>query len=65
VKQPTAEQMIQKLGEPARKLIENSLSWLDEHEPTWDFLETPVDRWEFIESLLERAKFAKDNYDGQ
>lgn len=36
-----------------KKLIEDSLSWLDKNEPKWD-LDEPIDRKAFIKELLDR-----------
>jgi len=49
------EELITRYGEPYRRLITDSLRWLDSAEPTWG-LDEPINREEFIEGLLERAK---------
>ncbi len=49
--QPSAEEIIAKLGEPTRGVVERSLEWLDKTEA--DGITTPVeDRWKFIEGVL-------------
>lgn len=49
------ERLIVKHGEPYRDLIESSIKWLDEHEPTWSLTDR-VDREGFIERLVDRAR---------
>lgn len=49
------EQLVKKHGEKYRRLIEDSLHWLDTHEEHWDLTE-PLNREQFIEELVNRAK---------
>lgn len=46
------EQFIKKHGEQYRRLIADSLDWLDRREPVWKLTE-PMDREGFIENLME------------
>lgn len=58
--QPSIDEIVAKVGEPARQLVTNAIQWLDANEPSWN-LETPINRWEYIEGLLERANFGDNN----
>ena len=46
------EQLINKHGEQYRRLITDSLDWLDKRESVWKLTE-PMDREGFIENLME------------
>lgn len=50
-----AELLVERLGEPYRKLIEGYLQFLDEHEPTWE-LEIPIDREWSLQMLIEKTR---------
>jgi len=49
------EPLVKHYGEEWRKLIEDSLKWLDETEPTWN-LSLPINRDEFVGELIWNAK---------
>ncbi len=50
----TVEELVERVGEPARPLIKDAIQYLDTMEPAWG-LDEPIDREEYIESILERA----------
>jgi hypothetical protein len=45
------DRYVEYFGESQRKLIEDSLSWLEEQEPKWK-LKTPIDRFTFLKGLI-------------
>lgn len=49
------ESLVQAHGERYRRLILDSLVWLETHEPRWN-LEQPINKAKFIEDLVRRAR---------
>ena len=49
------EYFVEIFGEEYRRLINDSLTWLDEKEPSWN-LPTPMKKYEFLYELIRSAK---------
>ena len=58
-KQDMVNELVAEFGESHRKLIEDSMKWLDENAPKWG-LSASINRESFIRNLLGKATNGKE-----
>ncbi len=50
------EEFVSKYGEKHRRVITDSLTWLEKEEPTWG-LSKPINKTTFIRELISHIKY--------
>lgn len=50
----TVDDFVKEYGEERRYLIEDSLAFLDAHEPGWN-LDEPINRVDYIANIMQRS----------